>query len=350
MATIKEIAREAGVSIGTVDRVLHDRGMVKEQTKERVLKVMKELDYHPNLAAKGLAVRKKKLKLCFLMPEIQGHPFFKDIRIAAEKKAEELEEYGVQVIFRTLRTYWNDLEYREAEAEEEEDRNLEDLGDIDGLAIPGKETPESNRYLDMAEQQHIPVVFYNVLIHRRECLAYVGCNYVDGGRLAAGLSALAGGQTAKVYIYSEDKSGVMSHDDRLKGFCAEIAERYPGMEILGIGKISRDQMENNRSAKEMVRRFPEVNIVYVVNPGNYGICEAVARADEKRQIHIITNDLVEEQREMVRSGIISATICQEPEKQGAMPLELLFQYLAFGNVPEEKMCYTNLSIHIVQNI
>jgi LacI family transcriptional regulator len=53
---------------------------------------------------------------------------------------------------------------------------------------------------------------------------------------------------------------------------------------------------------------------------------------------------------MIRQGVISATVCQEPERQGAQPLEILFRYLAYGELPKEKMQYTNLSIHIVQNI
>lgn len=361
MATIKEIAQKAGVSIGTVDRVLHDRGMVNEQTKEKILAVMKELDYHPNHAAQGLAVRKKKLKLCFVIPDVQGHPFFKEIKVAAEKKAVELEQYGVQVIFRTLGTYWDYLDCGAQEKPDEEQisdylnspespDHFEGLDDVDGIALPGKETPELNCYLEIARRRNLPVVFYNVLLQDREYLAYVGCDYVNGGRLAAGLSALAGGKHAKIYIYSEDKSGVTSHDDRLKGFRQEIQEQYPEMEILGIGEISQNQIDNYLSAKEMLQKFPDVNIVYVINPGNYGICKAIARADEKQQISIITNDLVEEQREMVREGVISATVCQEPEKQGSMPLDILFRYLAYGNVPEEKMCYTHLSIHIAQNI
>ncbi|MDE7187722.1 MAG: LacI family transcriptional regulator, partial [Lachnospiraceae bacterium] len=88
----------------------------------------------------------------------------------------------------------------------------------------------------------------------------------------------------------------------------------------------------------------------VVNPRDYEICRAIANADEKRQVRIIANDVVEEQADMVRKGTISATICQEPEKQGEMPLEILFQYLAYGTVPEERMQYTNLSIHIAQNL
>ena len=102
MATIKDIAQKACVSIGTVDRVLHDRGMVNPETKARILHVMKELDYHPNYAAQGLAVRKKKLKLCFVIPDSKNHPFYLDIKKAAFKKAEELKQYGVNVIFKEL--------------------------------------------------------------------------------------------------------------------------------------------------------------------------------------------------------------------------------------------------------
>ena len=53
--TIKMIAERAGVSIGTVDRVLHDRPYVKAEVRERVLRVMEELDYHPNRMASALA-------------------------------------------------------------------------------------------------------------------------------------------------------------------------------------------------------------------------------------------------------------------------------------------------------
>ena len=54
-ATIKMIAERAGVSIGTVDRVLHDRPYVKEEVRRRVLEVMEELDYQPNRVASALA-------------------------------------------------------------------------------------------------------------------------------------------------------------------------------------------------------------------------------------------------------------------------------------------------------
>lgn len=340
MATIKDIAQKAGVSIGTVDRVLHNRGMVNEQTKQQILAVIKELDYHPNQAAQGLAVRKRRLKLYFIIPDAKNHPFYSDVRNAAEKKAAELKQYGVQVVFRILK---ENLSLESLHL-------YEDLEEMDGLVMLGMQYGELKKYLSEVQKRKIPIVFYNSILENFEYLAYVGCNYVNAGRLAAGLSALAGGEDARVCIYSEGYVEIASYDERLKGFREEVENQYPEMQILDVREISNDQIDNYLSAVDMLKTFPDVNVVYVMNPADYGICEAIARADEKHQIRIITNDLVERQIGMIKKGIISATVCQEPEKQGAEPLEILFRYLAYSTLPEEKKCYTNLSIHIAQNL
>lgn len=342
MATIKEIAEKAGVSIGTVDRVLHNRGMVNARTKQRVEEVMRELDYRPNQVAQGLAVMKRKLKIGFFLPDTQSHPFFEKVARAAADKAKDLEQYGVQVNFYQLGVpedvLWQKSMYEDM------------LPEQDGVVMMGIDVPGVKNYLEKAVELQIPVVFYNTYVPDWEFLAYVGCDYGKAGRLAAGLSALAGGEDARVCIYSEGLSTISSHEDRVEGFCREAAERYPAMKILDIRSIEADEKENESSVREMFREFQDVNIVYVVNPRDYEICRMIARADTKRQVRIITNDLVEDQEDMIRQGTISATICQEPEKQGAMPLEILFQYLAYGTVPRERMYYTDLSIHIAQNL
>ncbi len=343
MATIKEIAQKAGVSIGTVDRVLHNRGMVNEQTRQRIEAVMQELNYRPNQAAQGLAVMKKKLKISFFLPDAKNHPFFHDITDAAHRKAKELAQYGVQVNFYQITGDEDTLFF-------EREKYCNMLSQQDGIILMGIDSSKVKSYLEAAEQMKIPVVFYNTYIPGREFLAYVGCDYRKAGRLAAGLSALAGGERAQVCIYSEGFEMISSYRERAKGFFLEAEERYPEMKILDIRSIKRSREQNENSVREMFRKFPDVNIVYVVNPRDYEICRVIAAADSRHQVRIITNDLVKGQEEMIRQGIISATVCQEPEKQGQLPLEILFQYLAYGTVPEERMCYTNLSIHIAQNI
>ena len=63
MATIKEIADLAGVSRGTVDRVLNNRGSVNPQTAQKIMEIVHALDYKPNRAGLVLAAQKKNLKL-----------------------------------------------------------------------------------------------------------------------------------------------------------------------------------------------------------------------------------------------------------------------------------------------
>ena len=74
MATIKDIAERAGVTVTTVSRVLNNRGYISEATREKVYQAMKELDYQPNEIARSL-VRGKTNILGLILPTVD-HPFF----------------------------------------------------------------------------------------------------------------------------------------------------------------------------------------------------------------------------------------------------------------------------------
>ena len=342
MATINEIAKLAGVSIGTVDRVLHNRGYVKAETKERVQKACEELHYEPNRVAQGLAVRKKKLKFLFMIPGTKYSPFFIPVRESAEKKAKSLEAYAATTDI---------IEYPETTADEA--KLLKELkktiGEYDGACITGTVSPINDLIIEEQKRRDMPLVFYNSRLEGVEHLSYVGCDYIASGRLAAGLSAMAGGEAAKVCFFTEYDSIKESATERIRGFSNEMSSRYPDMELLGKWTISLDREENKRAVREMFVKYPETNVVYVINPRDYDICRLIAAEDTERKIRMITNDLVAVQYEMFHKGMISATICQEPEKQGKLSLEILFNYLAYGTVPK-KVNYTELSIHIEQNL
>ena len=66
--TIKDVAAQAKVSIGTIDRVLHNRGQVKRGTRIQVMTIIKELGYKPNLIAKSLSLKKSFL-IAVLIPD-----------------------------------------------------------------------------------------------------------------------------------------------------------------------------------------------------------------------------------------------------------------------------------------
>jgi LacI family transcriptional regulator len=78
-ATIFDVARQAGVSIGTVSRVLNNRDRVHPDTRERVLRAIRELDYWPNALARGLASRQTKT-LGLVIPQVNDPFFFQIVR------------------------------------------------------------------------------------------------------------------------------------------------------------------------------------------------------------------------------------------------------------------------------
>ncbi len=342
MATIHEIAKRAGVSIGTVDRVLHNRGRVKEDTKLKIEKAMDDLGYKPNKVAQGLAVRKKKLKFLFMITKTKYNPFFKDVKESAVKKAKELEAFGVKT---DIITYPENADEEKVLMEKLKKK----IGDYDGACIMSRVSKINKLILDRSKKDKMPVVYYNTRDDKNSAFSYVGCDYVAAGKMAAGLCALLAGKDANVCIFSEENDIKESHVKRLEGFKEEIKEKYPTMNILAEYNITGDRQKDKKSVDDMMKLNGENKIVYIINPRDYGICKIIGMKDKERKIPIITNDLVEFQYELFEKGIISATICQEPEKQGDMPLGILFDYFAYGKKPEP-VNYTKLEIKISQSL
>ena len=99
MATIKEIAILAGVSRGTVDRVLNHRGSVNPKTEEKIWEIAQALDYKPNKAGIVLAAQKRKLKIGVILLGL-NNPFYDDVLRGISEKAVELESYNCTVLIK----------------------------------------------------------------------------------------------------------------------------------------------------------------------------------------------------------------------------------------------------------
>ena len=348
MVTIKEIAEKSGVSIGTVDRVLHARGRASEATRRKVLAVAAELGYAPNQAAQGLAVRKRKLHLGFVIVNPDGHPFFRKVFEAARAKAEALAVYGVRVSFFVIQVARDAGGNPQARIDMPEGVRLEDL---DGIVLPGIDGVAREGGFSPLFSLKIPAVFYNNPPEAPRGLAYVGCDYEKAGAIAAGLCALCTGGRGRVAIVSENAGDIRvdAHSERVRGFEARLRARYPEMSIEARLGFTNDYEADLEAARAFLAKHPGLDVVYVVNPGDYGICRAIRAADRAGKIRIITNDLVDGVEQLMREGVIAATVCQEPEAQGELPLQLLFEYLAYGKEPEQFFCHTRLSIHLAEN-
>ena len=338
MATIKEIAALAGVSRGTVDRVLNHRGSVNPATAERIEKIARELDYKPNVAGLVLAAQKKKLKLGVILfsPE---NPFYLDVFEGVSSKAEELAGYNCTVIVKQI-----------ASSVESQLSAIEELvaEEINGIALAPYNDSRIRDKINLLSEQGIPVVTLNTDIENTRRIAYVGSHYTKSGSTAAGLLRLMTHGEVHVGIIT-GSSNILCHTERIAGFTESLKPFSDTIHITEIVEVHDDEFESYEKTTVLLKRHPEINALYFVAGGVYGGCRSVKALGLQNQMRIVAYDMVPTTKELLRQGIISAVICQQPKLQGSKPLALLFTYLTTGELPDREQHYVAVDIRIREN-
>ena len=338
MATIKEIAALAGVSRGTVDRVLNHRGSVNPATAERIEKIARELDYQPYVAGLVLAAQKKKLKLGVILfsPE---NPFYLDVFEGVSSKAEELAGYNCTVIVKQI-----------ASSVEAQLSAIEELvaEEINGIALAPYNDSRIRDKINLLSEQGIPVVTLNTDIENTRRIAYVGSHYTKSGSTAAGLLRLMTHGEVHVGIIT-GSSNILCHTERIAGFTESLKPFSDTIHIAEIVEVHDDEFESYEKTTALLKRHPEINALYFAAGGVYGGCRSVKALGLQNQMRIVAYDMVPTTKELLRQGIISAVICQQPKLQGSKPLALLFTYLTTGELPDREQHYVAVDIRIREN-
>lgn len=339
MATIKEIAALAGVSRGTVDRVLNHRGSVNPATAEKIEKIAKELDYKPNVAGLVLAAQKKRLKLGVILfsPE---NPFYIDVLEGVNEKAEELAGYNCTVLVRQI-----------AYGVEAQLHAIDELvaAEVNGIALAPYNDERVRKRINELYNQGIPVVTLNTDIENSKRIAYVGSHYNKSGATAAGLLHLMTNGQVNVGIIT-GSSNILCHTERIAGFTETLKPYRDSVHITEIIEVHDDEIESYEKTTQLLTAHPEINALYFAAGGVYGGCRSVTALGRQDKIRIIAYDMVPTTKELMRKGTIAAVICQQPKVQGSKPLSLLFTYLTTGDLPEKEHNYVAVDIRIRENL
>ncbi len=338
MATMKEIAELAGVSRGTVDRVLNKRGAVNPKTEEKILEIARALEYKPNRAGIALAAQKRKYRFGIVMFG-QNNPFFEDVQQGFNERIRELEEYNCTVLSRTT------SDFGVTDQLETIDQLVNE--GINALAIAPQNDPRIAEKINELFDAGIPTVTFNTDIEHSKRIAYVGSDYYKCGQTAAGLMHLMTHDDVHIGIIS-GSSQILCHTERIAGFEACL-QKFPNMQVADFIENHDDDFASYELTKDMLQKHPEINAVFFAAGGTYGGCKAIL-ATGRKDIKIITFDKIESTVEMMNKGVISATICQEPHIQGSLPLKILFDYLTTGELPEKERHFTKVEIRILENI
>ena len=339
MTTIKEIADLAGVSRGTVDRVLNNRGAVSPKTAEKIMDIVRAMDYRPNRAGITLAAQKKKLRIGVVLfgPE---NPFFQQVLEGITRKAEELAAYDCTVLIRRV--------IFDAGAQLSAIDELMDLG-IHGLVITPYNDPLIIEKINRLQEQGIPVITSNTDIQGSSRLAYVGSNYYEGGRTAGGLMRLVTEGKANLGIIT-GSSQVLCHTERIAGFLDVIRKTAPDIQLLTVAKNHDDEFESYEVTKRFLEEYPQADAIFFAAAGLQGGCRAILNTGRQNHMKVICFDAETAVPSMVECGLVCASISQQPRKQGSLPLELLFDFLTTGNPPEQDVYYVDAAIKIRENL
>ncbi|MGI6577936.1 MAG: substrate-binding domain-containing protein [Eubacteriales bacterium] len=282
-----------------------------------------QLGYSPNLAGKALAVRKKSPLFGVLLPS-EGNAFFDDVIIGIRNAENELRDFGVRIEIKTMRGF--DPVQQLKCIEEFEDRiSMLLLVPINDIRIAEK--------IDSLKQKGIPTIALNTDIENSSRLCYVGSDYKKSGGIACGMMALLDrGQSKLRCCYGVVQDARPQSANCGVSLCDE--SKVPGLEDARIIETNDDDICAYEETSKMLQNHPEMDAIFIVAGGVYGVCRAVLRHGCQEKMTIVSFDDIPTTVEMVERGIIKATICQQPVAQGYQAVKKAFDYYISGSEPE----------------
>ncbi len=338
--TLKQIAEIAGVSRGTVDRALYNRGRIKPEVAERIKKIADELGYQPNRAGKALAMAKRPVKIGVIAQATET-PFMHLLLSGVEDATKEIAAFGAEVLTRS--GVGLDVEAQLKMIDE-----LVGEG-INGLAIAPADDARMRNRINELIAANIPVVTFNVDIADTERLCFVGQNSEQAGRTCAGLLSIVMGYSGIVLPISGYQNN-LSHTQRIKGFCDEIEKSFPEIHVLPTVYCQDNEALTQELTEKTLAEHPDLTAVYMAAGGQTGVCRALARTGKRGSVRVICYDLVPNNIRNLLDSRIDFLIGQDAHTQGYQPVMILFNYLFSGVKPEKPYLFTDISIRNKYNV
>jgi LacI family transcriptional regulator len=316
---IKDIAQLAGVSVGTVDRVLHNRGRVSEEALRKVLKVLDQIDYKPNVIARTLGSN-KTYRIAALLPNPSQDPYWASSKAGIDQAQNEWMRYGVNII-----PYYFDL-YEKASFGEVAETIAGDPPD--GLLIAPIFYHETLPYFERFQSIGIPFVLFNTKIDQVPCLSFIGQDLYQSGKVGGELTYLAvRSDTGKLVILhiNEDLDNSVHLAEKERGFRDYFASGL-NFDIETSNLQTTSQRSLDEQLSELLRDKAIKGVFVTTSKGTYlmaGFLEKNNRSDLK----LVGYDLLEENVHYLQKGIVSFLIHQNPKRQALLGINHLVGHL-----------------------
>ncbi|HWK63363.1 MAG TPA: LacI family DNA-binding transcriptional regulator [Rhizobiaceae bacterium] len=311
-STLIDIAREAGVSAATVDRVLNNRAGVRNRTREIVLETAQRLGYISEDPAQSRPASGTTVRLDFVLPkgtntfikmlhqqlEIQGaaRPDL-DVRIAT------IEGFNPDTLARTLH---------------------ELRGQTQGVGLIALDHPTVREAIRGLSASGVKVVTLASDIMHIPRIAYVGIDNRQAGRLAGYVLGrfLGTAEPRKVALFAGSLS-YRGHEEREMGFRHVLAEEFPNLQIVELREMLDDREKAFTEASALLDRHDDLAGIYNIGAGNQGIARALKQRG--RSVVFVGHEATEGNKMLLLDGTLDAVIDQNPRVEAREALNILSQ-------------------------
>ncbi len=338
--TLQQIAEAAGVSRGTVDRALNNRGRINPEVAENIRRIADEMGYQPNRAGRALAMSRRSITIGVIV-QAADTPFMEKVLEGAKDAKAEVERLGADVIIRRIRDF-------DARRAVELMHELKKEG-CDGIALVPVEDERLKETINEFADENIPVITFNSDIEDSKRLCFVGQDTFQSGRVAAGLMADILPPSGKVLVISGYPTSY-GHKNRARGFFQEFGKLRDDVRLLDIQYDFDDDKMAEMITYGMLKEYEDLTGIYLAASGVQGVCRALDALGMEGKVKVISNDLIDQNVQCLEEGKIRFLIGQDGYRQGYEPVMKLFGKLFDGKEPEREYAYTEIVIKTRYNV
>lgn len=335
----------AGVSIGTVDRVIHNRGRVSEENMQKVKAVLSMVNYKPNLIARSL-VTKKNAKLIALIPSFLPDEYWMYVSDGIDKAAEESGTHGVTI----EKHFFNQYDKRSFDKAIKKILSVE----FDGIVIANLFSESVIKLSGALDKEGIPYVYIDANIEEQNPLAYFGTHSYDSGAVAAQVMLGKLGVQKDILIskifYHRQLEFSNQVVNREKGFMDHLLKSGFSGRIIDVHLKINDPLHNFNTLDKVFDQNKNGSIAGAITfDSSCHVLASYLKVRGIKDIFLIGYDLIEKNRALLREGIIKLLIGQRPESQGFNAIKALANKIIYNTNPE-KINFMPIDLLIRENV
>ncbi|MFW5496405.1 LacI family DNA-binding transcriptional regulator [Prevotella sp. SGI.167] len=316
---IKDIAERAGVSVGTVDRVLHERPNVSKTAREKVEKALKEMNYQPNMYASALAYN-KSYTFYLLIPKHESEAYWEEIEEGAKKCEEVRRDFHIDVEIRF---------YERSNEDSFRDMSKEILeAQPEGVIVVPSSLAVTRELTVQLHHKSIPFILLDSYMPDLRPLSFFGQDSFCSGFFSAKVLMMIASGEKEIMLMRQTKDGKVvskQQDNREVGFRHYMHDHFPQVEIKVLDlPLNGTRNEYVKMLERYFAEHPDTHHCITMTSKAHIVGDFLLKTN-RRDVQIMGYDMVEKNAHCLREGSISFLIAQHAYMQGYYCVDTLFR-------------------------